>query len=467
MGQYSCRSGRVASISVVFHWIRFIAFSDGRTPPPRGRRPSVRKIVHFLFLVRTRRTQLLFGHRGNQPAGHQEAINIEVRIVKSLQHTNSNYNILDPAFRGRRAVFVNEFTPNLNRPYIVKGLLLAGQVGMLAGPPNMGKSAITACFASKVAMGHEVGGMRVKRSAVICVAAEDAEGIAERAYPHMNFAPAGTAPFEVFDMALDMRDQEMVSDFGDYATAFRKSWGCEGLLIIIDTLNLSIGDGDENSARDMSQVIGNAQRLANETGAHVLFIHHVGTNDSGRPRGSSAMTANIDTLLTLQPAEGTGSENAVFIVQNKQRSIPKGAPVAFRIEPYEVGPDSDGDLVSVPMANPLTPSSSLSPRRSGKRSGKGKESAANERTEDILRILRDLRSADCGKWHTPADIRDLAGAPFHDARKSSPDALRKAVKRALDALNEAGEIEANAQGGYRFASPDALADATDCQGSLH
>nr|WP_281422140.1 AAA family ATPase [Aliiroseovarius lamellibrachiae] len=354
----------------------------------------------------------------------------------------------------------------MNRPYIVKGLLLAGQVGMFAGPSNMGKSSISACLAAHVAMGREVGGMRVHRSAVLYVAAEDAEGIQERAYPFMKDAPTGTAPFEVFDMALDMQNECEIEEFGEYAISFRDHWGCDRLLIIIDTLNLSMPDGDENSARDTGQVVRNAQQLAKSTGAHVLIIHHVGTNDSGRPRGSSALTANIDTLLTMQPAEGNSAENAVFVVQSKQRRIQKGAPIAFRIDPFEVGHDDDGDLISFPMAVPFEPGSSLTPAQPGKRAGR-RQTATNEKAEDILRVLRDLSGKNRAQWHNATTIRDLTGTPFSDARRKSSDALRKAVKRALDALFAAGDIEMNSGGEYRFASPLFEASAGTDERILH
>ena len=370
-----------------------------------------------------------------------------------------------PTFRGHKPVSANNYKINLNRPYIVKGLLLSGQVGMFAGPSSMGKSSISACLAAHVAMGRDVGELRVNRSAVIYAAAEDAEGIQERAYPFMKSAPSGTAPFEVFDMALNMRDQDEIEEFAKYAISFRDHWACVRLLIMIDTLNLSIGDGDENSARDMSEVIRNAQRLAKATGAHVLFIHHVGTNDSGRPRGSSAMTANIDTLLTLQPAEGSGSENAVFVVQKKQRRIPKGAPIAFRIEPFEVGFDEDGDLVSVPMANPFSPGSSLTPAKSS--AGGKKCNGASGKSEDVLRVLRDLSKENRAQWHGATKIRGLTGTPFGDARAKSSDALRKAVKRSLDALCKSGKVEANSVGEYRLASPLCKAIEANKPQSLH
>ena len=44
-----------------------------------------------------------------------------------------------PTFNGRAPVSANSFQINPNRPFIVKGLLLAGQVGMIAGEPNLGK----------------------------------------------------------------------------------------------------------------------------------------------------------------------------------------------------------------------------------------------------------------------------------------------------------------------------------------
>lgn len=362
-------------------------------------------------------------------------------------------------FRGHRPLSVNDFQINPNRPYIVKGLLLSGQVGMFAGPSNMGKSSISACLAAHVAMGRDVGNIRVKRSAVIYVAAEDAEGIMERAYPFMQAAPGGTAPFEVFDMALNLRDDAEIQEFGEYAVSFRDHSGCESLLIIIDTLNLSIGEGDENSARDMSQVFRNAQSLAKSTGAHVLFIHHVGTNDVGRPRGSSAMTANIDTLITLHPAEGADCEGAVFAVQKKQRRIPKGAPLAFRIEGFEAGYDDDGELFTVPIAYPFAPGSSLAPAHPGRAGIGRKPSAANEKAEDVLRVLKDLSKVNTVQWHNATTIRDLTGTPFADARRKSSDALRKAVKRALESLLESGKVEVNSKSEFRYSSP--LFEASD------
>jgi len=378
-------------------------------------------------------------------------LNVKVDIMKhSLQS-----EIPKPNFRDHQSVLANDFTINLSRPYIVKGLMLAGQVGMLAGPSNMGKSSISACLAAHVAMGREVGEMRVRRSAVIYVAAEDAEGIIERAYPFMVDAPSDCAPFEVFDLALNLKDREETEDFADYATSFRLHWKCDRLLIVIDTLNLSIGDGDENSARDMGIVIGNAQRLAKITGAHVLIIHHVGTNDNGRPRGSSAMTANIDTLLTLQPAEGNGSDQVVFVVQKKQRRIPKGAPVAFRIVPFEVGCDEDGDLVSFPMAVPFAAGSSLAPAPAKLKNTDQKAVKGSDKTKEILRILAVLEIKRPGEWHSATTIRDLAGPPFRDARIRSSDALRKAVKRSIDSLLAEAAIEISEGGEYRLVATSA------------
>ena len=258
-----------------------------------------------------------------------------------------------------KLISVNTYSIELNRPYLVKGLLLAKQVSIFAGPSNLGKSAITACLASHIVLGRNFGEMKVRQSAVLYVAAEDPLGIADRAYPFMQQPDSETAPFNILGRPIDLSNRSEMDLFQKSAKEYLESSGYENLLIVFDTLNLCIGDGDENSARDMGKVIGNAQKLAHETGAHVMIIHHTGTSGSSRPRGSSALTANVDTLLTLHRADTSQPNGTVFIGQEKQRGIPKGDAIAFKIKSFHVGFDSDNDPVSVPMAEPFKPQTAL------------------------------------------------------------------------------------------------------------
>ncbi len=376
-----------------------------------------------------------------------------------MQNTNNNKSVatnVAPSFKGRSAVSANSFTINPNRPYIVKNLLLAGQVGMIAGEPNLGKSAIMSCIAAHVAMGRDMGDMKVERAAVLYVAAEDPEGILERAYPFMNSAPDGAAAFEVLDEGPDMTNTKEVKAFRDYAEEFRAFHGSNDLLIVFDTLNLSIGDADENSARDMSRVFRHAQFIAKSTGAHVLFIHHVGTGDKARPRGSSAMTATLDTLLTLERAEDD-SGAAAMLVQKKQKRIRKGRAIAFRIEAYVAGTDDDGEVFTVPMATAFKPDTSLSTSNASKTKGLAKPAASGQRAAEALRLLKGMAARDAEKWHSRAEIGDLVGGPFNEIRDNKEN-LRKAISRAIETLLKAGSIEKGECGGFRYVSPVEVID---------
>ena len=78
--------------------------------------------------------------------------------------------VKEPKYKGQKPISANRYDINPNRPFLVKGLLLEGQVGMIAGEPNLGKSAIMACIASHVAMGRNIGDMKVNRAAVLYLA---------------------------------------------------------------------------------------------------------------------------------------------------------------------------------------------------------------------------------------------------------------------------------------------------------
>jgi len=368
--------------------------------------------------------------------------------MKIANFTNSTAIDPKPKFKGEHSKSANDYEFSLFRPYLIKGMLLNGQVGMLAGASNLGKSSILTSLACHLVKGKEIDGKRVRKTAVIYVAAEDAEGVLERSIP-FKLGDPDEAHFEVFDMSLNFSDREEIEEFRDFVLEFIDHSGCDAPLIVIDTLNLCIGDADENSARDMGVVAANAQLLAKSTGAHVLFVHHVGTSDSGRPRGSSALTANIDTLLMLSPAKGADAEGIAVVISKKQRRIPKGEPFAFRLSSYEAGWDQDGDLITFPMALPLASRAEWEPANELVTSHTHAKQNARDRAEEVLRVMTDLGGADWSAWHSAKKIRDLVGGPFEANRKTSKEALRKAVQRTLDSLVDV-ELEADGKLGFRL-----------------
>lgn len=206
--------------------------------------------------------------------------------------------VAQPLFLGKPLLSVAKFRPEINRPYLAKNLLLEAQVSLLVGPPNIGKSSVVAALAASISTGRALGKIAVKRGVVLYTAAEDRNGVAERAFGFFQTHAADIADFEIHGSPVDLTDEGEMKRFAGEAAIFARERRAERMLIVFDTLNLCIGDGDENSSRDMSRVIGHAQRLARMTRAHVMLVHHTSLADNGRPRGSSAMHGNIDTIPT-------------------------------------------------------------------------------------------------------------------------------------------------------------------------
>ncbi|QQA44512.1 AAA family ATPase [Pelagovum pacificum] len=366
-------------------------------------------------------------------------------------------------FMGESLLSVNGHQLNRDRRYVVKGLLMAGQVSMLCGAPNTGKSAVIAAVAAHVAKGRDFAGYRTCRAAVLYVAAEDPNGIADRAHPYLNAGLNAASPFNIFPLPINLCSDRQIDHFVGELIAYQTAANCDRLLTVIDTLNLCIGEGDENSARDMGRAIGNAQRVARETGAHVMIIHHTAGHDGNRPRGSTAMEGNVDTLLTLHRADEQQPKGVVFIAQRKQRSVKKGEPVAFRIQAFDGGIDSEGDRLTVPMAVPFEPKSSLAAQTKRKQT---KPSQADERLSDLRRVLDDLATSRPNEWFDATTIRDNTGTPFNSLRDNT-ESLGRIVRKFLQTLLESGEIEKNEDGHFRVAKRETPNSAPDASPTIH
>lgn len=125
-------------------------------------------------------------------------------------------------------------------------------------------------------------------------------------------------------------------------------------LIIFDALTNLMSGTDENNVLSVEPVFENLRRLARESGATVLVIHH--TNKQGLVRGSSFISSSVDHLLGV---ESDPHSDLVTISTIKARDL---APVCLTARAVF---DSDpGPSFKLVPASPADASRSMSPATS-------------------------------------------------------------------------------------------------------
>lgn len=188
-------------------------------------------------------------------------------------------------------------THELTADWLVPGLLRRKGVGVLFGQPQEGKTLLTENLAAVGAQGGAWLGIDLPRFKTLYVHLEDQEvsdasrrlmatfRLNREEQNRLHWAPASRLP-EQIDAVAGL----------EYLTEEAKDREVD--LVVIDPLAYALADEDENSNTTMRKVVANARRLAEGTGAAVLFVHHEGKGNTGA-RGGSALTCNADTALRV------------------------------------------------------------------------------------------------------------------------------------------------------------------------
>jgi hypothetical protein len=113
-------------------------------------------------------------------------------------------------------------------------------------------------------------------------------------------------------------------------------------LIVVDTLAATFGGGNENAPDDMNAFLVNMQRIREETGAHVMIVHHCGKDTARGARGHSSLRAATDTEIEIV-ADSEGNRTATV---TKQRDGETGKELHFCLKVVDLGQDEDGDGIS-------------------------------------------------------------------------------------------------------------------------
>jgi hypothetical protein len=223
----------------------------------------------------------------------------------------------------------------------VKHVIPADSIGMLFGASGTFKSFVALDHALHVAHGLQWLGRKTKQGSVVYVAAEGGAGIYRRvAAWHQERGLGICESFRVCITPLVLSLSEQVELLAAAIEALPE----KPSLVYVDTLSQTF-EGDENSATDIAGYL----RLLNagiraRFHCTVIVIHHSGHAATERPRGSSAITANVDFMLgAYRPDAGALLARLDFL---KQKDGDRLGSQGFELKRVVLGQDEDGEEYS-------------------------------------------------------------------------------------------------------------------------
>lgn len=300
--------------------------------------------------------------------------------------------------------------------WLVKGLIDQGTLSVVYGPPGSGKSFVVLNMALHVALGRDWFGLRVKQAAVVYVIAEGGRGMPNRveAFRKHHNLTGVDVPFAFVPCTVDLRDpaadtEPLIALIKQVAEDFGSPVGW----IIVDTLSRALNGGNENASEDMTALIGNADRIREDTNAHVLFVHHPPQGEN-KPRGHTSLIGAVDTAISLKDGR---------VQTVKQRDIETIEPLGFKLQVVDLGVDDEGErlasCVVVPAVVQATNRERVAP-------------------EQVLAVLRGIGKPVISRRECK---EKLIQEGIIKGEQSA--AQRQQFKRYLDELLEAGSITAD------------------------
>ncbi|WP_322040817.1 helicase RepA family protein [Burkholderia diffusa] len=221
--------------------------------------------------------------------------------------------------------------------WLVRGMIPAQGTVAMYGPSGSGKSFLVLDLCAAIAGGEDWFGYRVTPAPVVYIALEGEAGLSKRAkaWSAHNHRPVPEG-LHFVTQAFDVRN---LSDVSDLLEAVQAGGGAG--LLVIDTLNRAAPGADENSSKDMGEIIERLRILQDGIGGAVLVVHHTGKDATKGLRGHSSLFAALDAAIEVTRTEGH-REWAVA----KSKDDADGERYAFALRVVDLGEDDDGELVT-------------------------------------------------------------------------------------------------------------------------
>ncbi len=236
-------------------------------------------------------------------------------------------------------------------PWLAPPLLPRATLTALYAPGGDGKSLLSMALAAALAHGAELAGIECETATTVYLDAENGEWEIHRRIYTLGLPASGV---QVADAGgLDLR--------GDMAVIEAVLRDMTPDLLILDSLRSMTPGMDENDTRQTAAVLDPLRRLAHESGAAILLIHHA--NKAGKDfRGASSIRDSVDVLWHLGRQDDDPDPRRRFLSCRKMRvagepdrlwlrlEVDRGRVLIDRAEP----PDEQAPPITQPIRAQLS-----------------------------------------------------------------------------------------------------------------
>lgn len=225
-------------------------------------------------------------------------------------------------------------TPPPPVPWLAPPMLPRAALTALYAPGGDGKSLLSMALAVAIAYGSELAGIECKHGMTVYLDAENGESEIHRRIYRLGLPSSGVqvADASGLDLRRHMSAVEAIVD------------NRKPDLLVLDSFRSMTPGMDENDTGQTARTLDPLRRLAHESRAAILLIHHA--NKAGKDfRGASSIRDGVDVLWHLGRHESDPDPTRRFLHNRKMRVAPDGDRLWLRL-------DVDRDRVLIDQAEP-------------------------------------------------------------------------------------------------------------------
>jgi putative DNA primase/helicase len=322
------------------------------------------------------------------------------------------------------------------------------------GDPGGGKSFVAIDMACCIATGTKWHGHEVKQGAVFYIAGEGHNGLARRfkAWELGHGVSTRGAPIFKSKTAAQLYDATSAALVGDTINDLVQQTGCQPSCIVIDTMARNMG-GDENSTQDMNAFIQHIDTyLRQPYRCAVMIVHHSGTADKDRGRGSSALKGAIDAEYKVQLDQST---KMIQVEAKKMKEAELPPALNFNLTQVDLPIfDRHGEAVKGAYLQTVD-ISGLVKQANEKHVFLGKHQNA------LLKLITEIEASNIKKIEA-GDFPVIADwDTLREMARTSKDIERNRFSEAIGALCEKNLITKDSEGVFRIVRNVRKASETD------